>query len=256
MSTSSASVSPRDTRPGRLLVLDDEAEIRGMLQRFLTAQGFEVRAVCDAAQLESSLERHSFDLLVLDVMMPGEDGLSICQRLRAQGHTIPILMLTARGDPVDRIVGLEMGADDYLAKPFVPSELAARIRAMLRRQRFLLHERTLRGELLAETDTGALRFGTFRLDLRREELFRDGERVPLGFAELRLLCALASTPNRPVSRLNLIERARGRGYEANSRSVDVQVLRLRQLIEDDASAPRHIRTVWGIGYMLIAEIET
>ncbi|NRO99131.1 response regulator [Paraburkholderia sp. NMBU_R16] len=253
MSTSSQTAN--EVRPPRLIVLDDEAEIRGMLQRFLIGQGFEVRAVRDAAQLDGCLERQPYDLLVLDVMMPGEDGLSICRRLRAQGHTIPILMLTARGDPVDRVVGLEMGADDYLAKPFLPSELAARIRAMLRRQQFLVHAQTLRGEQLPEVDAPVLRFGPFRLDLRREELCNEDVHVLLGFAELRLLCALAATPNRPVSRANLIDRARGRGYEANERSVDVQILRLRQAIEADASAPRHIRTVWGVGYMLVAEVE-
>ena len=128
------------TRPGRLIVLDDEAEIRNMLRRFLVAQGFEVRAVENSVQLDVFLEREPYDLLVLDIMMDGEDGLSICRRLRAQGQTIPILMLTARGDPVDKVVGLEMGADDYLAKPFVPSELVARIRAMLRRQQFLARQ--------------------------------------------------------------------------------------------------------------------
>jgi two-component system phosphate regulon response regulator OmpR len=143
------------SRPGRLIVLDDEAEIRNMLRRFLVAQGFEVRAVANSVQLDVYLEREPYDLLVLDIMMDGEDGLSICRRLRAQGQTIPILMLTARGDPVDKVVGLEMGADDYLAKPFVPSELVARIRAMLRRQQFLAHQQAVRGDLLVETEVEA-----------------------------------------------------------------------------------------------------
>jgi two-component system phosphate regulon response regulator OmpR len=244
------------TRPGRLIVLDDEAEIRNMLRRFLVAQGFEVRAVANSVQLDVFLEREPYDLLVLDIMMDGEDGLSICRRLRAQGQTIPILMLTARGDPVDKVVGLEMGADDYLAKPFVPSELVARIRAMLRRQQFLARQQAVRGDLLVETEVGALRFGPFRLDLQRQELLKDGELVALNAAEMRLLCALAETPNRPVSRANLLERAKGREHEALARSVDVQVLRLRQILEVDAGSPRHIRTVWGLGYMLIAEFES
>lgn len=247
---------PQDASQSRLIVLDDEAEIRAMLQRFLIGQGFDVRAVRDGAQLDMCLARQPYDLLVLDLMMPEEDGLSICSRLREQGHTIPILMLTARGDPVDRVVGLEAGADDYLPKPFVPSELSARIRALLRRRHYLAQEQTLRGERLPDAPVGALRFGPYRLDLRREELCNGDMHIPLGFAELRLLCALAATPNRPVSRAHLIERARGRGYEASERSVDVQVLRLRQSIETNAALPRHIRTVWGIGYMLVADPES
>jgi two-component system phosphate regulon response regulator OmpR len=207
-------------------------------------------------QLDVFLEREPYDLLVLDIMMDGEDGLSICRRLRAQGQTIPILMLTARGDPVDKVVGLEMGADDYLAKPFVPSELVARIRAMLRRQQFLARQQAVRGDLLVETEVEALRFGPFRLDLQHQELLKDGELVALNAAEMRLLCALAETPNRPVSRANLLERAKGREHEALARSVDVQVLRLRQIVEIDAGSPRYIRTVWGLGYMLIAEFES
>ncbi|NRO99447.1 response regulator [Paraburkholderia sp. NMBU_R16] len=242
-------------RTGRVIVLDDEAEIRGMLQRFLAGQGFEVRAVRDAAQLDACLERQPYDVLVLDVTMPGEDGLSICRRLRARGNTVPILMMNAPADPLDRVIGLEMGADDYLDKPFVPSELAARIRAMLRRQQFILRTQTLRGEFLPIAQAPVLRFGPFSLDLQREELSKGDMRMPLSFAELRLLCALAATPNRPVSRANLIERARGCGYEANDRSVDVQVLRLRRAMESDACAPRYLRTVWGIGYMLVAETE-
>jgi two-component system phosphate regulon response regulator OmpR len=248
--------APNQSRPGRLIVLDDEAEIRNMLRRFLIAQGFEVRAVANSVQLDVFLEREPYDLLVLDIMMDGEDGLSICRRLRAQGQTIPILMLTARGDPVDKVVGLEMGADDYLAKPFVPSELVARIRAMLRRQQFLARKQAVRGDLLVETEVETLRFGPFRLDFRRQELLKDGELVALNSAEMRLLCALAETPNRPVSRANLLERAKGREHEALTRSVDVQVLRLRQIVEVDAGSPRHIRTVWGLGYMLIAEFES
>jgi len=238
-------------RPGRLIVLDDELDIRNMLQRYLTMQGFEVRAVKNGAQLDNQLERQPYDLLILDVMLQGEDGLAICQRLRAGGQTMPILMLTARGDPVDKVLGLETGADDYLAKPFEPSELVARIRAMLRRQQMLSRHPSRRADL--PQDGGVLRFGEFRLDPARQELTRNDRPVDLNSAEIRLLCALAETPNRPVSRPNLLERARGREYEAQARSVDVQVLRLRQIIEDDAASPRHIRTVWGLGYMLIAQ---
>jgi two-component system phosphate regulon response regulator OmpR len=243
-------------RVGRILVLDDEAEIRNMLQRFLTAQGFQVRTVKNSAQLDTQLERHPYDLLLLDLMLQGENGLAVCNRLRGEGQTIPILMLTGRGDPADRVIGLETGADDYLAKPFEPSELVARIRAILRRQG--IYERQATGlappTLAGTADT--LRFGPFRFDMRSQSLWCSDQAIDVNSAELRLLTALASTPNRPISRSNLLERARGRDYEANSRSIDVQVLRLRQLLETDVASPRYIRTVWGVGYMLIAEVVT
>jgi DNA-binding response OmpR family regulator len=246
-----------DVTTRRIVVLDDELEIRNMLQRFLTAQGFTVRAVKSSVELDVILERHPFDLLILDVMMPGEDGLSICRRLRAEGQTIPVLMLTARGDPVDKVLGLEIGADDYLAKPFLPSELVARIRAILRRQQYLMRLQNVRGGMLLAGEPEFLHFGSFRFDLRRHELWsEESGLVDLGSGETRLLRALAETPNRPVSRANLIERARGPSQEVSTRSVDVQVLRLRQVIEADVSTPRHIRTVWGVGYMLIAEYRT
>lgn len=237
----------------RLIVLDDDGEMRNMLRRYLSAQGFEVRAVEDSAQLDACLHRQPYDLLILDIMMHGEDGLSVCKRLREEGVAIPILMLTARGDPADKVVGLELGADDYLAKPFLPSELVARIRAILRRQFVLGRSQALGNDTLTNVDVETVSFGSYRLDLLRRELFRNEQLVTMGSAEMRLLCALAVTPNRAVSRDNLIERARGREYGANARSVDVQVLRLRQIIEVEVSAPRHIRTVWGMGYMLVAE---
>jgi DNA-binding response OmpR family regulator len=235
-------------KAGRIIVLDDEVELRNMLQRFLTAQGFEVRTVADSVRLDRYLEREAFDLLVLDLMMESEDGLSVCRRLRSEGQTIPILMLTARGDPIDKVVGLETGADDYMAKPFLPRELVARIRAMLRRQQ------VLRGD--TPFVPNALRFGHFLLDMVRHQLLRDDVEVDLNSAEMRLLEALASTPNRAISRENLLVRARGREYEANERSVDVQILRLRQMIEDNPASPRHIKTIWGLGYMLVADIES
>ncbi|MFP6556747.1 response regulator [Paraburkholderia sp. B3] len=248
--------APGDRRAARIIVLDDEAEIRNMLQRYLAAHGFDVRTAKNSQQMDMFLEREPYDLLILDIMMPGEDGFSVCRRLRAQGQIIPILMLTARGEPVDRVVGLEHGADDYLAKPFLPSELLARIRAILRRQELALKRRVSRDGIRFDDEAVRLKFGDFHLDLLLHELTaHDGQEVELGQAELRLLCALAQTPNRPVSRLNLIERSHGRDYDANARSVDVQVLRLRQIIEADASKPRFIRTVWGVGYMLMAELE-
>jgi two-component system phosphate regulon response regulator OmpR len=232
------------SEPARILIADDEAELRGLLQRYLTEQGLTVRAVPDAAGAEKLLARERFDVLVLDVMMAGEDGLSLCRRLRAQGETVPILMLTARGDPVDRIIGLEMGADDYLAKPFNPRELLARLQAMVRRQRMLGVHGGPQGDV-------PIVFGRYTLFPAQRRLQKEGQDVPLSTAEFSLLHALATNPNRPLGRDRLIELTRGRDHEATDRSIDVQVMRLRRLIEDDPSAPKHIQTVWGVGYVFV-----
>ncbi|CAG4890678.1 response regulator [Paraburkholderia gardini] len=232
----------------RIIVLDDEAELRNMLQRFLTGHGFDVRVVADGKQLDRYLQREPYDLLVLDLMMEPEDGLTVCRRLRAEGQTLPILMLTAKGDPVDRVVGLETGADDYLAKPFLPDELVARIRALLRRQKMAAGVPTVTSQ--------RLRFGEYQFDVGTQTLLHRGEAVEVHSAQMLLLHALGSSPNRPVSRENLLARARGRDHDALDRSIDVQILRLRQIVEDDPAKPRFIKTVWGVGYMLVAGIES
>jgi DNA-binding response OmpR family regulator len=234
-------------RPARIIVLDDEAELRNMLQRFLSGHGFEVRAVENSKRLERYLQREPYDLLVLDLMIGEEDGLQICAKLRAEGHTLPILMLTAKGDPLDRVIGLETGADDYLAKPFLPRELVARINALLRRQKIASNDPTV--------TTQTLRFGDFRLDVAKQCLYRQDDLLELHSAQMLLLTALAASPNRAVSRDNLIARARGRDHDALDRSIDVQILRLRQAIESDPSKPRYIKTVWGVGYMLVADVD-
>ncbi|WP_019447174.1 response regulator [Cupriavidus sp. BIS7] len=231
----------------RIIVLDDEAELRNMLQRFLTGHGFNVRAVADGKQLNRYLQREPYDLLVLDLMMEPEDGLSVCRRLRAEGQTLPILMLTAKGDPADRVVGLDTGADDYLAKPFLPDELVARIRALLRRQKIASGDPTVTSQTLS--------FGEFRFDVGKQVLTRAGEPVEVHSAQMLLLQALGASPNRAVSRENLLARARGRDHDALDRSIDVQILRLRQIVEEDPSKPRFIKTVWGVGYMLVAGVE-
>ncbi|HTJ95215.1 MAG TPA: response regulator [Pararobbsia sp.] len=233
-------------RTARIVVLDDEAELRNMLQRFLSSNGFEVRVAPDSRRLDRFLEREPFDLLILDLMMEPENGLSVCRRLRAQGQNLPILMLTAKGDPLDKVIGLEMGADDYLAKPFLPRELVARVNALLRRQKIASGDPSLAMQ--------TIRFGPFTMDLAKQELFRDGSLVEVHSAQMLLLHALGSSPNRPVSRDNLLARARGRDHDALDRSIDVQVLRLRQIVEDDPAKPRFIKTVWGVGYMLLADV--
>lgn len=232
-----------DKRP-KILVLDDDQELRTMLARYLGEQGFQTRAVSDSTQLDRLLQREPFDVLVLDLMMPGEDGLAVCRRLRAQGETIPIIMLTARGDPVDRVVGLEMGADDYLAKPFNPRELAARITAMLRRQTMLSTGKPAAAE-------AQIHFGPFTLDDARRALLRDGLPLECTTGEYALLRAFANNPNRPLGRERLMELAKGREHEATDRSIDVQIMRLRRLIEDDPSQPMYIKTVWGVGYVFV-----
>jgi len=234
---------------GKIIILDDEAELRALLQRYLGSNGLTVRSVEDAEQLDRLLAREPFDALILDLMMPGEDGLSICRRLRVRGETIPILMLTAKGDPVDRIIGLEMGADDYLPKPFDPRELLARLHAMLRRQH-------MSGTIPAAQRNGCIRFGPFALDLTARQLTRDEQPVSLSSAEYAVLAALAAHPGRPLGRERLRTLAHGRDHEATERSVDVQVLRLRRLIEDDPSAPRFIQTVWGVGYLFAPDGST
>lgn len=229
----------------RVLVADDEADLRALLQRYLTDQGCSVRTVDGSAGVDKLLARERFDVLVLDVMMPGEDGLALCRRLRAQGETIPIVMLTARGDPLDRIIGLEMGADDYLAKPFTPRELLARVQALVRRQRVL-------GAYAGPLDgDGRIEFGPHTLHLGERRLERDGADVPLSSAEFLLLRAFAQHPNRPLGRDRLIELAHGRDHDVTDRSIDVTVMRLRRLIEPDPAEPRHIRTVWGVGYVFV-----
>jgi two-component system phosphate regulon response regulator OmpR len=223
----------------RIIVVDDDPDLRSLLQRFLSEHGFAVRAVGDGAALSTQLMREPADAIVLDLMLPGEDGLAICRRLRVGGDQTPILMLTAKGDPMDRILGLEMGADDYLAKPFTPRELVARLAAILRR--------TGQGGQLRDT---VIRFGPFALNQATMQLSRDGAPVQLSSREFALLSVLASSAGRPLSRAQLIDRALGRDAEVTDRAIDVQILRLRKALGDDPADPTWIKTVWGVGYVL------
>ena len=231
----------------KILVVDDDLRLRDLLKRYLSEQGFAVDTVPDAAAMDRSLARVRYDLLVLDLMLPGEDGLAICRRLRAAGNTVAVIMLTAKGDDVDRIVGLEMGADDYLAKPFNPRELVARIHAVLRRQ-------APQDAPGAPTqDTKVVEFGPFALNLGNRSLTRADEPIPLTTGEFALLKALALHPREPMSRDKLMELARGREHESYDRSIDVQVSRLRKLLAEDPQSPRYIQTVWGFGYVFIPD---
>jgi two-component system, OmpR family, phosphate regulon response regulator OmpR len=235
------------SRSAHVIVLGDEAELRNMLLDLLTDQGFDVLTVSSSARLYEELGRKCFDVLVLDAAMQPESGLGVCRRLRREGHSIRILMLTARDQVVDREAGRGIGADNYLAKPFLPQELFACLRAILGRPHAFGRE--------AVDENRFLLFGKYRFDLCSKQLTKGGDLVGLSAAEARLLEALAATPNRPVSRENLLVRVRvhGRDRETSGRSIDVQVRRLRQIIEEEPSRPRYIRTVWGLGYILIAE---
>ena len=227
----------------RILLVDDDIRLRDLLLRYLESQGFQARGVGDGAQLRQALDRGHYDLIVLDLMLPGEDGLEICRRLRGQGDATPIVMLTAKGDEIDRIVGLEIGADDYLPKPVNPRELLARIRSVLRRAR------PVPGAPQAEG--GEIRCGSFRLDLGRRELSRDGEPLRLTSGEFAVLAVLLRHPRQPLSRDRLMSLARGREHDAFERSMDVTVGRLRRVLEDDPRNPRIIQTVWGVGYVYV-----
>ena len=233
---------------GKILVVDDDLRLRTLLLRYLTEQGFVTQAVGDAVQMDRLLRREVFDLLVLDLMLPGEDGLSICRRLRGQGSALPILMLTARGDEVDRIVGLEIGADDYLPKPFNPRELLARIRAVLRR-------RTPGAPGAPALADGPVRFGPNVLDPQTRELTHDGERRALTSGEFAVLRALVAHPRVPLARDKLIALARGREPGSGERSIDVHISRIRKLVETDPLRPRYVQTVWGVGYCFVPDGE-
>jgi two-component system phosphate regulon response regulator OmpR len=235
-------------RKVRILVVDDDMRLRELLRRYLSDQGFTVEVAPDAAFMEKAVARDPFDLIVLDLMLPGEDGLSICRRLRHNNNTIPIIMLTAKGDEADRILGLETGADDYLAKPFNPRELVARINAIMRR----LPAPTVPSAPSQEPSEDIL-FGCFSLNIATRELKKNGEPMPLTSGEFALLKVLTTHPREPLSRERLMDMARGRDHEIFDRSIDVQVSRLRRLIETDSSHPRHIQTVWGFGYVFVPD---
>ncbi len=219
-----------------ILVVDDDTRIRTLLQKFLSTNGYRVTIAADAEDARKHLRNFAFDLIVLDVMMPGEDGLSLTAALR-QTSDVPILLLTAKGESADRIAGLESGADDYLTKPFEPRELLLRIAAIQRRARA---ERAAIREI---------RLGAFRFDPERGEMTREGRPVKLTSAETALLRILAANAGKPISRLELAQRT-GAGLE---RSIDVQVTRLRRKIEDDPKMPLYLQTVRSIGYVLVPD---
>lgn len=231
-----------------ILVVDDDLRLRDLLERYLTQQGFLVRGVANSVAMRRDLAAHHVDLIVLDLMLPDADGLEICRALRADGISTPVIMLTAKGDDVDRIVGLEIGADDYLSKPCNPRELVARIRAVMRRQP--------RAMISApNTEQPAVQFGRFRFDPATRQMFDGDVPVKLTSGEFAVLMALVTHPFETLSRERLIVLARGRDHEAFDRSIDVMISRLRRCVEDDPRQPRWLQTVWGEGYVFVPEGE-
>ena len=238
----------------KILVVDDDLRLRELLNRYLSDQGFAVKTAESAVDMDKALHRELYDLLVLDLMLPGEDGLSICRRLRGARDDIAIIMLTAKGDDIDRIVGLEMGADDYLPKPFNPRELVARIHAVLRRRSAAAPP----GAPTIEEET--VSFGKVTLNLATRELARSNgpsgdsaDTSQLTTGEFAVLKVLVQHPRQPLSRDKLMELARGREYDVFDRSIDVQISRLRKLVEEDPAKPRYIQTVWGFGYVFVPD---
>lgn len=233
--------------PPHILVVDDHADIRDLLKRFLEPHGYRVSCARDGREMKKQLEHSTIQLIVLDLMLPGEDGLTLCRELR--GHSaIPIIMLTAMGEDMDRIIGLEMGADDYLAKPFNPRELLARIKAVLRRSGHHVESED-------EERVTRYHFERWQLDLTRRELLDEQEvSISLSTAEFELLKVFLARPKRVLSRDQLLDLARGREAQAFDRAIDTLVSRLRRKLERDPKNPELIKTVWGGGYMLAAEV--
>jgi two-component system, OmpR family, phosphate regulon response regulator OmpR len=240
---------PNKIATPKILVIDDDVRLRDLLSRYLAEQGFQVAVLPDARDLDKKLQRDPPHLIVLDLMLPGEDGLAICRRLRGAGETVPIIMLTAKGEEIDRIVGLEMGADDYLAKPFSPRELVARIHAVLRRQA----QHNTPG---APADEGKMAFGRYTLDLAARTLTSGDTTIHLTTGEFALVKVFVQHPRQPLAREKLTLLARGRDHDVFDRAIDVQVSRLRKLIEPDPANPRYIQTVWGFGYVFVPDDET
>ena len=229
-----------------ILVVEDDKNISDLIHMYLVKEGFDVRIAGDGGKALEEFQKKEPDLILLDIMLPVMDGWAVCAKIR-ETSKVPIIMLTAKSEVFDRIQGLEMGADDYISKPFNPRELLARIHAVLRRRPKMDQPGAPDKENLV------VQFGAFELDLGRRELRRNGELVPLTTGEFAVMKAFARHPKVPLSRDKLMEMARGREYEAFDRSLDVQVSRLRKLIEPDPAKPRYLQTVWGLGYVFIPD---
>ncbi|CAH0991773.1 Transcriptional regulatory protein OmpR [Sinobacterium norvegicum] len=234
------------TSPQQLLIVDDHQEIRDLVSRFLVQHNYIVTTAADGDAMLRQLDQQDFDLIILDVMMPGKDGLTLCRELRTTSD-IPVIMLTAMGEDIDKIIGLEMGADDYLAKPFNPRELLARIKAILRRY--------TPSAIAAQNEAIRYRFDRWSLDIEQRLLSNnEAQATPLTTAEFSVLQVFVNNPNRVLSREQLLELAKGRGSDVYDRAVDTIISRLRKKLEIDPKNPTLIKTIWGGGYQFTCEV--
>ena len=236
-------------RTYHILAVDDHSEIRELLKRFLVQHGFKVTVAADGEEMNTQMSHSQFDLIILDLMLPGKDGVTLCREIRATSN-IPIIMLTALGEEIDRIVGLEVGADDYISKPFNPRELLARVRSVLRRHFAIPNV----NEQLSSSGQ-RYHFSGWRLESTTRELFRsDGTLVTLTSTEFELLVAFLSHPNVVLKREDLLKLVQGRGNEVYDRAIDTLISRLRKKIEADPKSPKLIKTIWGGGYQFSCEV--
>ena len=226
-----------------IALVDDDPKIRELTAKYLSDQELSVKTAANGSELDELMKNNNISLIILDLMMPEESGLNICQRLRVNNVEIPIIMLTAKGDEVDRIVGLEMGADDYLPKPFNPRELLARVNAILRRQQHNSIQNT----------KDIFEFGNFSFDISNRSLHKNGQEIQITAGEYDLLRVFAERPKQPLSRDQIMQLAKGKELDVFDRSIDVQISRLRRLIEEDPNKPKFLQTKWGFGYIFIPD---
>ena len=226
-----------------IALVDDDPKIRELTAKYLSDQELSVKTAANGSELDELMKNNNISLIILDLMMPEESGLNICQRLRVNNVEIPIIMLTAKGDEVDRIVGLEMGADDYLPKPFNPRELLARVNAILRRQQ----------QSSIQNTKDIFEFGNFSFDISNRSLHKNGQEIQITAGEYDLLRVFADRPKQPLSRDQIMQLAKGKELDVFDRSIDVQISRLRRLIEKDPNKPKFLQTKWGFGYIFIPD---
>ena len=226
-----------------IALVDDDPKIRELTAKYLSDQELSVKTAANGSELDELMKNNNISLIILDLMMPEESGLNICQRLRVNNVEIPIIMLTAKGDEVDRIVGLEMGADDYLPKPFNPRELLARVNAILRRQQ----------QSSIQNTKDIFEFGNFSFDISNRSLHKNGQEIQITAGEYDLLRVFAERPKQPLSRDQIMQLAKGKELDVFDRSIDVQISRLRRLIEEDPNKPEFLQTKWGFGYIFIPD---
>ena len=227
----------------KLLIIDDEKKLRNLLTRYLEKEGFKVAAVANGVEMDAYLDNHEVDLVILDLMLPGEDGLSIGRRLHQQKN-LPIIILSAKRDETDRIVGLEIGADDYLTKPFSPRELLARIRSVLRR-----NNQNEAKQSNNTVNSGIYSLGAFHLDTNKHEFTNNDKNINLTSSEFNMLSIFLQNPNKVLSRDTLLEMIKGYERDPSDRSIDICIGRIRKKIEPDPSNPIYIKTIWGVGYI-------